>query len=70
MRIPARAMRRLLLRATFCMGLLFLSGSIHAFAQESQSQQQADETAALDRVGKWKIINTVLFAAGMRMADR
>jgi F-type H+-transporting ATPase subunit b len=46
-------------------GLLFLSGSIHAFAQESQSQQQADETAALDRVGKWKIINTALFVAGM-----
>lgn len=57
--------QRLLLRGTFCVGLLFLSGSIHTFAQESQSQQQADETAALDRVGKWKIINTALFVAGI-----
>jgi F-type H+-transporting ATPase subunit b len=65
MRVPAIRAQRMLLRATFCMGLLFLSASMHASAQESQSQQQADETAALDRVGKWKIINTVLFAAGM-----
>ncbi len=65
MRIPGIAMQRLLLRAAFCAGLLFISGSIHAFGQQSQSQQQADETAALDRVGKWKLINTALFAAGM-----
>jgi F-type H+-transporting ATPase subunit b len=58
------SVQRLLLRGTFCAGLLFFAGSIHAFAQDSQSQQQ-DETAALDRVGKWKIINTALFVAGM-----
>ncbi len=57
--------RRLVLHGAFCVGILFICGSVYALGQESQSQQQADETAALDRVGKWKIINTALFVAGM-----
>jgi F-type H+-transporting ATPase subunit b len=65
LRLPAISLRRPLPVLVFCLGLLFLSGSVHAVAQESQSQQQTDETAALDRVGKWKIINTAIFVAGM-----
>lgn len=65
MRFPAISLRRPLPALIFCLGLLFLSGSLYAAAQESQSQQQTDETAALDRVGKWKIINTAIFVAGM-----
>jgi F-type H+-transporting ATPase subunit b len=65
MKLPTIGMQRLLLGGTFWVGLLLLSGSIHIFAQESQSQQKAEETAALDRVGKWKIINTAIFVAGM-----
>jgi len=55
--------RRRLLPLAFCAGLLFLGCSGYAVAQETQ--QQADETAALDRVGKWKVINTALFVAGL-----
>ncbi len=55
--------RRHLLALTFCGGLFFLSCASYAAAQETQ--QQAQETAALDRVGKWKLINTGLFVAGM-----
>lgn len=65
MRLPTISLRRPLPAVMFCLGLLFLSGSLHAAAQEPQSQGQTDETAALDRVGKWKIINTALFVAGM-----
>ena len=36
----------------------------HAWAQERQDQ----ETAALDRVGIWKILNFLLFAAGLGWA--
>jgi len=40
---------------------LLLTGAGHALAQESQAQ----ETAALDAVTKWKIINTAIFALGL-----
>jgi F-type H+-transporting ATPase subunit b len=53
--------RRSLLRLCMLATLLFLAGVGHAFAQETQ----ANETAALDVVTKWKIINTALFAVGL-----
>ena len=52
--------RRGVLSLAFCAGLLLLGGAIHAHAQET-----AQETAALDRVGRWKIINTAIFVAGL-----
>ena len=42
-------------------GFLLLACGFHAIAQESQMQQQ--ETAALDRIGPWKLINTGIFVA-------
>jgi F0F1-type ATP synthase membrane subunit b/b' len=57
------AIRPYILRLTFCAGLFFLAAGVHARAQESQAQAQ--ETAALDRVGKWKLINTAIFAVGL-----
>ena len=42
-------------------GFLLFACGFHAIAQESQMQQQ--ETAALDRIGPWKLINTGIFVA-------
>ncbi len=43
-------------------GLLAITGH-QAFAQQNERQQaKAEETAALDRVGPWKLINTGIFA--------
>lgn len=46
----------------FCLAIaiLLLIAAPHAFAQETQQ-----ETAALDVVTRWKIINTILFALGL-----
>ncbi len=56
-------LRRQILRLALCAGLLFLAIGIHASAQ--QTRQQERETAALDRVTKWKIINTAIFVAAL-----
>ncbi len=40
-------------------GLFLIAANVHAIAQESQAQ----ETAELDRVGPWKLINTGIFVA-------
>ncbi len=41
--------------------ILLLAGAPHALAQETAAQ----ETAALDVVTRWKIINTALFVIGL-----
>ena len=51
---------RLLIVALWAV-LLLVTGAPHASAQESSAQ----ETALLDRVGPWKIINFALFAIGL-----
>ncbi|HLH04504.1 MAG TPA: hypothetical protein VKX25_17190 [Bryobacteraceae bacterium] len=53
-------MRRVLLSLVFCAGLLAVVPG-HVQAQQ-ESQAEAQETALLDRVGRWKIINTAIFA--------
>ena len=40
-------------------GLFLVTANVHAIAQDSQAQ----ETAELDRVGPWKLINTGIFVA-------
>ena len=40
-------------------GLFLVAANVHAIAQESQAQ----ETAELDRIGPWKLINTGIFVA-------
>jgi len=40
-------------------GLFLFGANVHAVAQDSQAQ----ETAQLDRVGPWKLINTGIFVA-------
>ena len=40
-------------------GLFLVVANVHAIAQDSQAQ----ETAQLDRVGPWKLINTGIFVA-------
>jgi F-type H+-transporting ATPase subunit b len=56
-RISTSSFLRLCVFAIF----LVLAGAGHAFAQQSQAQ----ETAALDTVTKWKIINAAIFALGL-----
>jgi F-type H+-transporting ATPase subunit b len=51
--------RRGLARLALCAGLFLVAATVQAIAQESQ----AKETAELDRVGPWKLINTGIFAA-------
>jgi F-type H+-transporting ATPase subunit b len=51
--------RRFALRLALCAGLLFVALPAHS----QQNQQEAQETAELDRLGPWKLINTALFAA-------
>ncbi len=53
--------RRSLLWLALLAAILLFAGAPHVFAQENAAQ----ETAALDAVTKWKIINTVLFAIGL-----
>jgi F-type H+-transporting ATPase subunit b len=49
--------RRAFLLFSLYLGILFLAAAPAAFAQESPQQ----ETAALDRVSKWKIANITIF---------
>ncbi len=48
-------------RSCFRAAVLLVTTAALTFAQETQAQ----ETAALDAVTRWKIINTLLFAAGL-----
>ena len=62
---PARGarLRRVLAVFSLYIGLL-LAANHQMFARQSDAQQmKAEETAALDRVGPWKLINTAIFAA-------
>src|SRR5579884_430265 len=53
-------MRKAVLQAILCAGLLVIVCPVHA--QEQESQREAQEKALLDRVGRWKVINTAIFA--------
>ncbi len=61
MRSGRLALSRHLICQSLLAGFLLLASGLHALAQESQMQQQ--ETAALDRIGPWKLINTGIFVA-------
>ncbi|MDQ2713086.1 MAG: ATP synthase F0 subunit B, partial [Acidobacteriota bacterium] len=61
MRSGQFARSRHLIFQTLLTGFLLLACGFHAIGQESQMQQQ--ETAALDRIGPWKLINTGIFVA-------
>jgi F-type H+-transporting ATPase subunit b len=52
-------MRGLLLAGAMCAGLLLAAQPAHS----QESQAEAQERALLDRVGRWKIINTAIFVA-------
>src|SRR5690349_12399682 len=52
-------MRRFLIQGALCAGLLFVATPLHS--QETKAEEQ--EKALLDRVGRWKIINTAIFIA-------
>jgi F0F1-type ATP synthase membrane subunit b/b' len=51
----SKQVRQALLQVTLCVGLAIVA--LPAHAQESQAQ----ETALLDRVGRWKVLNTAIF---------
>jgi F-type H+-transporting ATPase subunit b len=53
-------LRRGVLQAIFCFALLVMV--YPARAQEQEVQREAQEKALLDRVGRWKVINTAIFA--------
>ncbi len=55
----AAIVRRGLANFALYAGLFLFAANAHAIAQESQAQ----ETAELDRVGPWKLINTGIFVA-------
>jgi len=51
--------RGVALRLSICAALVLFVGGLHAVAQESQHNQEEDANSN----GKWKLINTALFAA-------
>lgn len=53
--------RRSLLWACLVLGFLLLAGTSPVFAQQTREQ----ETAGLDVVTRWKLINTAIFALGL-----
>ncbi len=64
MKIALRPRRQTLYRLTWAAALLLLAIAVPAFAQETAAQ----ETAALDVVTRWKIINALIFVAGLGWA--